>query len=110
MGLLLQQKLATPEFNVTTATDLRKVEEFQDIVVRTINGMPVRLGDVARVQQGPLAERFSVRYNSNEAIALGVLRTATANPLELSKAITAMLPRIQENLPPGVKIEVANDG
>ena len=97
------------EFNVTTSTDLRKPEEFQDIVVRTVNGMPVRLGDVARIEQGPLAERFSVRYNSNEAIALGVLRNATANPLELSKAITAMIPRIQENLPPGVKIEVAND-
>jgi len=97
------------EFNVTTATDLRSPEEFQDIVVRTVNGMPIRLSDVARIEQGPLAERFSVRYNSNEAIALGVLRNSTANPLELSKAITAMLPRIQENLPPGVKIEVAND-
>ncbi len=97
------------EFNVTTATDLRTAQEFQDIVVRTVNGMPIRLGDVARIEQGPLAERFSVRYNGNESIALGVLRNATANPLELSKAIKAMLPRIQENLPPGVKIEVAND-
>jgi multidrug efflux pump len=97
------------EFNVTTATDLRTAQEFQDIVVRTVNGMPIRLGDVARIEQGPLAERFSVRYNGNESIALGVLRNATANPLELSKAITKMLPRIQENLPPGVKIEVAND-
>ena len=97
------------EFNVTTATDLRTAQEFQNIVVRTVNGMPIRLGDVARIEQGPLAERFSVRYNGNESIALGVLRNATANPLELSKAITAMLPRIQENLPPGVKIEVAND-
>ncbi|NCV63041.1 MAG: efflux RND transporter permease subunit, partial [Betaproteobacteria bacterium] len=97
------------EFNVTTATDLRKPEEFQDIVVRNINGMPVRLGDVARIEQGPLAERFSVRYNGSEAVALGVLRNSTANPLDLSKAITAMLPRIRENMPKGVDIEVAND-
>jgi multidrug efflux pump len=40
---------------------------------------------------------------------LGVLRNSTANPLELSKAITAMMPRIKENLPPGVNIEIAND-
>ncbi len=80
------------EFNVTTATDLRTTTEFEDIVVRTVNGMPVRIGDVARIEQGPLAERFSVRYNSNESIALGVLRNATANPLELSKAIKAKLP------------------
>ena len=53
-------------------------------------------GDVARIEQGPLAERFSVRYNGSEAVALGVLRNSTANPLDLSKAITAMLPRIRE--------------
>jgi len=97
------------EFNITTATNLRKPEEFGDIVIRTVNGMSIRLRDVARIEQGPLAERFSVRYNGNEAIALGVLRNSTANPLELSKAITAMMPRIKENLPSGVNIEVAND-
>ncbi len=97
------------EFNITTATDLRKPEEFADIVIRNVNGMAIRLSDVARIEQGPLAERFSVRYNGNESIALGVLRNSTANPLELSKAITAMMPRIKENLPPGVNIEVAND-
>jgi multidrug efflux pump len=97
------------EFNVTTATDLTKPEEFKDIVIRNINGIPVRLGDVARIEQGPLAERFSVRYNGSEAVALGVLRNSTANPLDLSKAITAMLPRIRENMPKGVEIEIAND-
>ncbi len=97
------------EFNITTATDLRKPEEFGDIVIRNVNGMAIRLSDVARIEQGPLAERFSVRYNGNESIALGVLRNSTANPLELSKAITAMMPRIKESLPPGVNIEVAND-
>ena len=97
------------EFNITTATDLRKPEEFADIVIRNVNGMAIRLSDVARIEQGPLAERFSVRYNGNESIALGVLRNSTANPLELSKAITAMMPRIKENLPSGVNIEVAND-
>jgi len=97
------------EFNITTATDLKKPEEFSEIVIRNVNGMSVRMRDVARIEQGPLAERFSVRYNGNEAIALGVLRNSTANPLDLSKAITAMMPRIKENLPPGVNIEVAND-
>jgi multidrug efflux pump len=34
------------EFNITTATDLRKPEEFGDIVIRTVNGMAIRLSDV----------------------------------------------------------------
>ncbi len=97
------------EFNVTTTTDLSKPEEFEDIVVRSVNGMVVRMRDVARVEIGPLAERFLVRYNGGEAVALGVLRNTTANPLELTKALTAMLPRIKENLPPAAKIETSYD-
>ena len=97
------------EFNVTTATDLSRPEEFEDIVVRSVNGMVVRMRDVARVEIGPLAERFLVRYNGGEAVALGVLRNTTANPLELTKALTAMLPRIKENLPAAAKIETSYD-
>ena len=97
------------EFNVTTATDLSKPEEFEDIVVRSVNGMVVRMRDVARVEIGPLAARFLVRYNGGEAVALGVLRNTTANPLELTKSLTAMLPRIRENLPPAARIETSYD-
>jgi multidrug efflux pump len=61
------------------------------------------------VEQAPQDERTSVRYNGRDAISLGVIRQATANPLELSAAVQVMLPRITEELPPGVSIEVAND-
>ena len=97
------------EFNVTAATDLQRPGEFSQIVIRSVNGLPVRIGDVARVQQGPQSERTSTRLNGRDAVTLGVLRNATANPLELSAAVRAMLPRLQENLPPGVTIDIAND-
>ncbi len=97
------------EFNVTASTDLQKPAEFRQVVIKNINGIPVRIGDVAQVEQGPLSERTSTRLNGREAITLGVIRNATANPLDLSAAVRAMLPKIKENLPPGVGIEVAND-
>ena len=97
------------EFNVTASTDLQKPAEFRQIVIKQVNGMPVRIGDVARVEQGPLSERTATRLNGQEAITLGVIRNATANPLDLSAAVRAMIPRIKESLPPGVQIEVAND-
>ena len=43
------------EFNVTAATDLQKPSEFRQVVIKAINGMPIRIGDVARVEQGPLS-------------------------------------------------------
>ncbi|MCV0437341.1 MAG: efflux RND transporter permease subunit [Hydrogenophaga sp.] len=97
------------EFNVTAATDVQTPEQFRAIGIRTINGQTIRIGDVARVEQAPQDERTSVRYNGRDAISLGVIRQATANPLELSAAVQVMLPRIIEELPEGVSIEVAND-
>jgi multidrug efflux pump len=97
------------EFNVTAATDLQRPFEFAQIVIRTVNSLPVRIGDVARVQQGPQAERSSVRLNGRDAISLGVIRQATANPLELSAGVRGLLEKIKADLPPGVSVEVAND-
>ncbi len=97
------------EFNVSTSTDLRTPQEFSAVVVKAVNGIQVRIGDVARVEQGPQAERTATRLNGKEAITLGVIRNATANPLDLSAAVRGMIPKIKENLPPGVEIEVAND-
>ena len=97
------------EFNVTASTDLQKPAEFRQIVIKQVNGMPVRIGDVARVEQGPLSERTATRLNGRESITLGVIRNATANPLDLSAAVRAMIPRIKESMPPGMQIDVAND-
>ena len=97
------------EFNVSTSTDLRTPQEFSAVVIKSVNGIQVRIGDVARVEQGPPAERTATRLNGKEAITLGVIRNATANPLDLSAAVRGMIPKIKENLPPGVEIEVAND-
>jgi multidrug efflux pump len=97
------------EFNVTAATDLQTPEQFRAMALRTVNGQTIRLGDVARVMEGPQEERTSVRYNSRDAIALGVIRQATANPLALSAGVYALLDRVRADLPLGVQIEVAND-
>jgi multidrug efflux pump len=97
------------EFNVTAATDLQTPEQFRAVALRTANGQTIRLGDVARVLEGPQEERTSVRYNGRDAISLGVIRQATANPLDLSAGVYALLYRVRTDMPPGVQIEVAND-
>ena len=97
------------EFNVTAATDLSRPGEFSQVIVKTVNGFPVRIGDVARVAQGPAEERSSVRLNGKDAIGVGVVRQATANPLDLSAGVRALMAKIQKDLPPGVLVEVAND-
>jgi multidrug efflux pump len=97
------------EFNVTAATDLQRPFEFSQVVIRVVNGVPVRIGDVATVRQGSASERTATRLNGRDAITLGVVRNATANPLDLSADVRAMIPRIKANLPAGIEIDIAND-
>ncbi len=97
------------EFNVTAATDLQRPAEFGQVVIRNVNGLPVRIADVARVQVGPAEERTSVRLNGRDSIGIGVIRQATANPLELSESVRSLLAKVNRDVPAGVQIEVAND-
>ncbi|MEY4652670.1 MAG: hypothetical protein RI884_1251 [Pseudomonadota bacterium] len=97
------------EFSVTSQTDLVRPGQFGDIVIRNVNGFPVKLRDVAQVREGPADERSAVRLNGQSAISAGVIRQATANPLTLSAGVREMLPRLKADLPPGVNVEIAND-
>ena len=97
------------EFSVTSQTDVRTPEAFADIAIRTVNGYSVRLRDVARVEEGAANERTRVRLNGREAISVGVIRQTTANPLELSQGVRAMLPQLRAELPPELSVDIAND-
>jgi len=98
----------TREFSVTSQTDLNRASQFAEIVIRTVNGYPVKVRDVARVEEAAADERSAVRLNGQFAISAGVIRQATANPLVLSKGVREMMPQIQADLG-DVSVEVAND-
>lgn len=97
------------EFSVTSQTDLVRPGQFGDIMVKNVNGFSVKIRDVARVQEGAADERTAVRLNGRSAVAVGVIRQATANPLDLSKGVREAFPKLQADLPPDMLIDVAND-
>jgi len=97
------------EFSVTSQTDLLKPAQFGEIVIKSVNGFPVKLRDVARVQEGAANERSIVRLNGRSAVAVGVIRQATANPLDLSKGVQEAIPKLKVDLPPDMLIDIAND-
>ncbi|CAN7307155.1 efflux RND transporter permease subunit [Polaromonas sp. LjRoot131] len=97
------------EFSVTSQTDLVRPAQFSDIVVKNVNGFSVKVRDVARVEEGAADERTAVRLNGRSAVAIGVIRQATANPLDLSKGVREAIPKLKADLPPDVLIDIAND-
>jgi multidrug efflux pump len=97
------------EFSVVAETDLARPQQFDDVIVKYVNNYPVRIRDVGRAEIAAQDERSVVRFNGKPAVALGVIKQATANPLELSRAIRAELPRVLADLPEGVAVNVAYD-
>ena len=98
------------EFTVTARTDLNRPEEFGAIIIKQVRGYPVRLRDVGRVAVDAASVRSSVRFNGESAVAIGVIRQATANPLTLAEAVRESVPILNAELAAeGVQVNVSYD-
>ena len=58
------------EFTVQARTDLRSPEEFNNMVIKEVNGYPIRLRDVGRAAPGPYENRKIVRVRGEDALGL----------------------------------------
>ena len=97
------------EFTVLSDTSLQTSADFEHIIVRKEGETLVRLQDVGRAEIGPESVRQSLRYNGGKAVALGLVKQSVANPLEISKALRAMLPQLQASLPEGMSGTIVYD-
>ncbi|MDH4653896.1 MULTISPECIES: efflux RND transporter permease subunit [unclassified Pseudomonas] len=97
------------EFSVLSETDLRTPEEFNDLILNDQRGYLLRLADVGHAEIGAADERSIVRFNGRSAVSLGLVKQATANPLEISDGLNAALPELRALLPDGMKMTIAND-
>ncbi len=100
---------AEREFTVLSETDLRTPAEFDELILRDSGGYLVRLKDVGRSEIAAENERTVVRFKGEPAVALGVVKQATANPLDISREVRAMVPKIEAALPDGMQVSVAYD-
>lgn len=97
------------EFTVRALGELKTPDEFGRMVVSSRGGQLVRLRDLARVELGPESDRAILRYKGRTAIAIGVVRQSKANLIKVSDRIQAELPKIEQELPPGVELNVGFD-
>jgi len=85
-------------------------DQFRGLVVgRGQDGYLVRLGDVARVEQGPENPYSAFRMNGNPAVGLAIIRQSGANTLAVADAARAMADQVRPTLPAGMDITVGSD-
>ena len=89
---------------------LQTAEEFGDIVVRaTSDGEILRLKDVANIELGRLTYGFNNNVNGHPGVTAIIFQTAGSNATTIINDIKDYLGRIDNTLPPGVKVEVLLD-
>ncbi|HZT49648.1 MAG TPA: efflux RND transporter permease subunit, partial [Hyphomicrobiaceae bacterium] len=82
---------------------------FKPVVVAWRNGAPVRLQDIARVEDSVENEEARAEYDGMRSIIVSVQRQPDANTVAVTDAIHELLPRFREELPPTIQLRVLSD-
>ncbi len=86
----------------------RDASDLASTVLRSAEGVPVVVGDVAAVREGPEPKRGTASYKTRPAVILSVQKQPEANTLALTREIERLLVTLAGSLPEGVKIETEN--
>src|ERR1700687_1052737 len=105
-----QTKGSLIQVNLTANTDLRSVQEFQQMVIRERGGAVVRLADVAEVVLGAEDYDTVVNFSGQTAVFLGIWALPNANSLDVIKRSRTELAQLQKEIPEQIKATIAYDG
>jgi HAE1 family hydrophobic/amphiphilic exporter-1 len=100
----------TAEFSFKTKGEVESVAEFGEIVIAyREGGGPIRVRDVARVEDGAADERTYAELDGVPGVSLLVRRQSGRNTVEVARAVKAEVEAIQGLAPAGVRLVVAQD-
>ncbi|EOW6803659.1 MdtB/MuxB family multidrug efflux RND transporter permease subunit [Cronobacter muytjensii] len=100
-----------PERAVTLSANdqMKSADEYRNLIIAYQNGAPVRLGDVATVEQGAENAWLGAWANKQPAIVMNVQRQPGANIITTAETIQKLLPQLTESLPKSVQVKVLTD-
>jgi multidrug efflux pump len=104
-----QTKGALVQVNLSATTDLRTVEDFEQLVIREQDGVLVRLRDVADVVLGAEDYDQDVRFSGERAVFMGVWVRPGASSLDTIARVRREMAAIERELPAGMSAHVAYD-
>ena len=88
---------------------MRSAQEYAALILAHRDGAPLRLGDVASVEQGPENRQLAAWSGTNEAILLNIQRQPGANVIGVVDSIHALLPQLRAAMPASVDVTVLSD-
>ena len=88
---------------------LESPEDYRQLIIAYQNGAPVRVQDVASVDNDAENVRLAAWANRTPAVILNIQRQPGANVLAVVERINALLPQLQESLPGNLEVQVLTD-
>jgi multidrug efflux pump len=104
-----QTKGAQVAIDLSATTDVSRVQDFQDLVLRTAGDTLIRLRDVAVAEMGAADYDTSTWYNGKTAIFIGIKQAPGANPLTVAGRVHELLPELRAQLPSGLEAGIPYD-
>ncbi len=92
-----------------TNAQLRKIDDYKSLVVKTSNGNVVRLSSIASIDQATRNSRSAAMFNREPAILLYITKQGDANVVDTVDRIRALIPEIKRWVPQGIEISVLSD-
>jgi len=118
MGALQSQNLEVPagrlergnlEQLVRVTGRIVNPVQFEQIIVATRNGEPIRLASVANVEDATEEQRSLAMLDQSQAISLDVIKVSGANTVQVADNVNAAVAELQKTLPKEVGIQVVRD-
>ncbi len=88
---------------------MQRPEDFGRIIVTRKNGAPVRVEQLARVQDGAQEVESLALYNGQRTLLLSVQKSQGENTIEVVDGLNAAVLELRDQLPPGVRLETIGD-
>ncbi len=92
-----------------TLSRITKVEDFNDIVITTRNGYPVKVSDVGRVEDSGVDPTSAASLDGTPSVSLGIRKQSGANTIAVINGVKQRMAEITPLLPPDIKIVVTRD-
>lgn len=102
-------KMGEFEYNVGINSAPKSIEELNNLPVKTIGGATIYLHDVATVSDGFTPQTNIVRQDGRRGVLTSILKAGDASTIDVVKGVRGMLPRVQQTLPPELKIQPLAD-
>jgi HAE1 family hydrophobic/amphiphilic exporter-1 len=95
----------TIEYSVKTDAEFRSIEELGGLIIAEVDGAPVQLRDVGRVEDGSEDVRTHARYDGRTALGVGIRKQSGGNTVAITDEVLARISKMQALLPAGMRFK-----